>query len=140
MLKCLRRIRSKHCPHGRRRHLVDGCHALGLPVRGRCERQRLAQRHLDHRRCHEAGCRSDLGSIRHIQEVRLIPAHPRDYPDRFGFGFPLRFKVEADDRTLFDSTSADFPNPGDTPVAFPTPGLRAQAIRITATSAVGAQR
>jgi hypothetical protein len=77
---------------------------------------------------------ADFGSMRDVEEIRLIPAHPRDYPDRFGFGFPRRFKVEADGKTIFDSTSADFPNPGDTPVAFPTPGLRAQAIRITATS------
>jgi signal transduction histidine kinase len=75
----------------------------------------------------------DLGLKQGLDEIRLIPAHPSDYPDRFGFGFPRRFKVEADGHTIFESTNADFPNPGDTPVAFPTPGLQAQNIRITAT-------
>ncbi|MFZ2281725.1 MAG: histidine kinase [Prosthecobacter sp.] len=115
------------------RHLVDGAYALGLPV------------HPDE--IHGNGWHSgisttaettkwvqaDLGSPRSIDEIRLIPAHPRDYPERFGFGFPRRFKVEADGKTIFDSTSTDFSNPGDTPVAFPTPGLRAQTIRCTAT-------
>jgi signal transduction histidine kinase len=75
----------------------------------------------------------DLGAVRDVAEIRLIPAHPHDYPDRFGFGFPRRFKVEADGQMIFDGTAADLTNPGDTPVAFPTLGLRAQTIRITAT-------
>jgi signal transduction histidine kinase len=116
------------------KHLVDGCHALGLPVQPDDVNGNGWHSAISITADATKWVQVDLGSMRHIQEVRLIPAHPRDYPDRFGFGFPLRFKIEADDRTLFDSTSADFPNPGDTPVAFPTPGLRAQAIRITATS------
>lgn len=116
------------------KHLVDGCHALGLPVQPDDVNGNGWHSAISITADATKWVQVDLGSMRHIQEVRLIPAHPRDYPDRFGFGFPLRFKIEADDRTLFDSSGVDFPNPGDTPVAFPTPGLRAQAIRITATS------
>jgi signal transduction histidine kinase len=116
------------------RHLVDGCHALGLPVRADDVPNNGWHSAIFTRADSTSWVQADFGSIRDVEEIRLIPAHPRDYPDRFGFGFPRRFKVEADGKTIFDSTSADFPNPGDTPVAFPTPGLRAQAIRITATS------
>jgi signal transduction histidine kinase len=116
------------------RHLVDGCHALGLPVRSDDVPNNGWHSAIFTRADSTSWVQADFGSIRDVEEIRLIPAHPRDYPDRFGFGFPRRFKVEADGKTVFDSTSADFPNPGDTPMAFPTPGLRAQAIRITATS------
>ncbi len=115
------------------RHLVDGTHALGLPVK-------TAERHTNG--WHSAislvpdalkWVQVDLGGKQVVEEIRLIPAHPADYPDRFGFGFPRRFKVEADDQVVFDCASADFPNPGDTPVTLPTPGLQTQTIRITAT-------
>lgn len=116
------------------RHLVDGCHALGLPVRADDVPNNGWHSAIFTRADSTSWVQADFGSVRDVEEIRLIPAHPRDYPDRFGFGFPRRFKVEADGKPIFDSTSADFPNPGDTPVAFPTPGLRAQAIRVTATS------
>lgn len=116
------------------RHLVDGCYALGLPVR-------LDE--VNNNGWHSGISKSadvtkwvqiDFGEARGVDEIRLIPAHPRDYPDRFGFGFPRRFKIEADGHTVFDSTQNDFGNPGDTPVAFRTPGLRIQTLRITANS------
>jgi signal transduction histidine kinase len=115
------------------RHLVDGCYALGLPVQ-----PDEVNGNGWHSAISTAGdatkwVQIDLRSMRHLQEIRLIPAHPRDYPDRFGFGFPQRFKIEADGRTIFDSSEVDFPNPGDTPVAIPTPDLQAQIIRVTAT-------
>ena len=115
------------------KHLVDGCHALGLPVR--LDELNGNGWHSGISSSAEVmkWVQADFGSVRDVQEIRLIPAHPRDYPDRFGFGFPRRFKVEADGQIIFASTSTDFTNPGDTPVAFPTPGLRAQTIRITAT-------
>ncbi len=115
------------------KHLVDGRHALGLPVRP--DEKHGNGWHSEVSSTAEATkwVQLDLGEARDVAEIRLIPAHPPDYPDRFGFGFPRRFKVEADDRTIIDHTSADFTNPGDLPAAFPTPGLRAQTIRITAT-------
>lgn len=115
------------------RHLVDGAYALGLPVQPDEINGNGWHSGISTTADTTKWVQADLGAPRDIEEIRLIPAHPRDYPERFGFGFPRRFKVEADGRTIFDSTSADFSNPGDTPVAFPTPGLRAQTIRCTAT-------
>lgn len=115
------------------KHLVDGCYALGLPVQPDDVNGNGWHSAISTTADATKWVQIDLGSVRQLQEIRLIPAHPRDYPDRFGFGFPQRFKIEADGRMLFDSTGADFPNPGDTPVAIPTPNLRAQIIRVTAT-------
>lgn len=82
----------------------------------------------------------DLGESRPLEEVRLIPALPIDFPDRSGFGFPVRFKVEASDDPEFtsatllrDSTAADIPNPGDGPVSLAADGVTARYVRVTAT-------
>ena len=115
------------------KHLVDGTHALGLPVRAGGKYSNGWHSAISSTTDATKWVQADLGSKQRVEEIRLIPAHPRDYPDRFGFGFPRRFKIEADEQTIFDSTNADFPNPGDTPVAIPTPGLQARNIRITAT-------
>lgn len=115
------------------KHLVDGYHAPGLPVWPDDVQGNGWHSAIFTRPETTSWVQADFGAVREVAEIRLIPAHPRDYPDRFGFGFPRRFKVEADDRMIFDSTGVDFPNPGDMPVSFPTPGLRAQTIHITAT-------
>lgn len=115
------------------RHLVDGTHALGLPVKSDGKYSNGWHSGVSSTADAVKWVQVDWGSKQRVDEIRLIPAHPRDYPDRFGFGFPRRFKVEADDHVVFDSISADFSNPRDTPVAFPTPGLQAQTVRITAT-------
>src|SRR5262249_21160707 len=36
----------------------------------------------------------DLGRSLLIDEIRLIPARPTDFPDTPGFGFPARFRIE----------------------------------------------
>ncbi len=115
------------------KHLVDGCYALGLPVQPDDVNGNGWHSAISATADASKWVQVDLGSVCEVQEIRLIPAHPRDYPDRFGFGFPQRFKIEADGQTIFNSTDADFPNPGDTPVAIPTPNLHAQSIRVTAT-------
>ncbi|MCX6851555.1 MAG: histidine kinase [Verrucomicrobia bacterium] len=112
------------------RHLVDGAYALGLPVHPDEINSNGWHSGISSTAETTKWVQADLVAPRDIQEIRLIPAHPRDYPERFGFGFPRRFKVEADGKTIFDSS--EFSNPGDTPVAFPTPGLHAQTIRCTA--------
>src|SRR5262249_32807301 len=75
-----------------------------------------------------------------LDEVRLIPARPVDFPDTPGFGFPPRFKVEISDdpafasaETIADYTSADLKNPGDVPFVLPLNGQPARCIRVTAT-------
>src|SRR5439155_25929710 len=63
-----------------------------------------------------------------------------DFPDTPGFGFPVRFRVEASDEPGFasaqmisDHTSQDFKNLGDSPVAFPASPREGRFIRVTAT-------
>ncbi|MFN0068059.1 MAG: DUF1549 domain-containing protein [Limisphaerales bacterium] len=82
----------------------------------------------------------DLGEPRALDEIRLIPARPTDFTDTPGFGFPVRFRVEAADTEDFatahvvaDHTAADFVNPGDEPVLLPGGGRRARFVRVTAT-------
>jgi hypothetical protein len=82
----------------------------------------------------------DLGRVMSIDELRLVPARPTDFPDTPGFGFPRRFRVEAaqaddfsDRIILADHSGGDFPNPGDTPAVIPAKGFSARFIRVTAT-------
>jgi len=82
----------------------------------------------------------DLGAELSLDEIRLVPARPRDFADRSGCGFSVRFKVEASTEAdfasptvLLNATSADYPNPGDGIVVIPTAGVRARFIRVTAT-------
>jgi hypothetical protein len=93
----------------------------------------------------------DLGRSIALDEIRLVPARPTDFPDTRGFGFPLRFKVEISEDSSFTNTitvadhiRGDFKNPGDTAVVFSLapaegerPGLTGPAspsrfIRVTA--------
>jgi hypothetical protein len=81
----------------------------------------------------------DLGQELPLDEVRLIPARPTDFPDTPGFGFPARFRVAvADDptfahaETVADHTTADFPNPGDMPYVVRLDGRKARYVRVTA--------
>ncbi len=82
----------------------------------------------------------DLGDELPLDEVRLYPARPKDFPARRGFGFPLRFRVEvANDAefagpiVLLDETQADFVNPAENPVIIPGHEVRARYLRVTAT-------
>lgn len=82
----------------------------------------------------------DLGSALPLDELRLFPARPRDFPARRGFGFPVRFRVElADDPeftkpiSLLDHTRTDFVNPAENPVIIPVREVRAHFVRVTAT-------
>ena len=71
----------------------------------------------------------DLGESVEVARVTLLPAHDTFNGIGAGFGFPVRFKVEAsDDHTFatgvkllwqrYDQTfMADFPNPGLTPLS-----------------------
>jgi signal transduction histidine kinase len=59
----------------------------------------------------------DLGRERVLDEIHLVPAHPRDFADVGGFGFPPRLRVLGRDEgggetVLFESGPAPLPNPG----------------------------
>jgi hypothetical protein len=82
----------------------------------------------------------DLGKPVAIDEIRLIPARPTDFPDTPGFGFPARFRVELSDdaqfrrpRIVLDQSDADLPNPGAEPFVVRAGGMSAQFVRVTAT-------
>ncbi len=81
----------------------------------------------------------DLGASLPVEEVRLFPARPTDFPDTPGFGFPPRFRVAvADDpgfatgRVVADHSAADFPNPGDQSVSLALSGVKGRYVRVTA--------
>jgi mono/diheme cytochrome c family protein len=81
----------------------------------------------------------DLGKSVAIDAVHLIPARPTDFPDTPGFGFPVRFRVDASDDATFvrfvsvtDQTKSDFANPGDAPVVFRPRPTKARYVRVTA--------
>jgi signal transduction histidine kinase len=81
----------------------------------------------------------DFNSTRTIDEIRLYPARPTDFPPRRGFGFPWQFRVETSDSEdfaqalpLFSCESGDFPNPGENPVVIAAHGARARYVRVTA--------
>lgn len=121
-------------------NLVDGFSALGPPVIPESNPGNGWHSGIETTPDTAKWVQVDLGTNKPIQEIRLIPAHPSDYPDRFGFGFPRRFRVEVseaeDFRTphlVFDATTSDFPNPGDNPVAFPVPDSTTRYVRVTAT-------
>jgi signal transduction histidine kinase len=82
----------------------------------------------------------DLGAEMPLDEVRLYPARPKDFPARSGFGFPPRFRVEASSdadfarpTVLLDKTQEDFVNPAENPVIIPVHAVRARYVRMTAT-------
>ncbi len=83
----------------------------------------------------------DLGRSVVIDRVVLRPCYDDFNKIGAGFGFPVRFKVEASDDaqfksgvvTVVDKTAADFANPGITPQPFKSTGATARYVRVTAT-------
>lgn len=84
----------------------------------------------------------DMGKPVRLGEIRLIACYD-DYNDiGAGFGFPVRFKVEAtnqqtftdeNSRSLIDATSADYSNPGANPIEIDPGQEPVRIIRVTAT-------
>lgn len=83
----------------------------------------------------------DLGAPRGVDQVRLIPAYDTFNNIGAGFGFPVRYKVEAANdaefkrevRLLFDGTQADQPNPRTREAVVDVGGAPVRFIRVTAT-------
>jgi mono/diheme cytochrome c family protein len=81
----------------------------------------------------------DLGRRLPIEEIRLVPARPTDFPDSPGFGFPVRFRVELADNpemtgavVVADHSAADFANPGAEHLILRAEGREARFARVTA--------
>ncbi len=82
----------------------------------------------------------DLGAPMPVDEVRMLGGYVVHFPSRPGFGFPVRFKIEAANEPEFtnpillvDHTAQDFPNPANNPVTFPGRHTTARYVRVTAT-------
>ena len=84
----------------------------------------------------------DLGRSVPIEEVRLVPARPVDFPDTPGFGFPVRFRVEVSDDPAFaqgrtmsvaEDERPDAPDIEDEPYVIHADGRTARFVRVTAT-------
>jgi hypothetical protein len=82
----------------------------------------------------------DLGVPRAIDSVRLYPAFKLGQDYFIGYGFPVRFRVEAsndpslsDPKLLVDHTASDFAEPGDQITEFAAGGVFGRYLRITAT-------
>lgn len=88
----------------------------------------------------EAWVEVDLGTRQAIDEIHLVPAHPQELPDSFGFGFPPRFWILADagtpqERELLREVDPPYPaealpNPGAAQVTLALDGLVARTIRL----------
>ena len=67
-----------------------------------------------------------------VKQIVLHGAHDEFNNIGAGFGFPLRFRVEVNGRTIFDRETADFPNPGVTPIVIPV-SEPLKSVRLVAT-------
>ncbi|HVK07896.1 MAG TPA: DUF1549 domain-containing protein, partial [Gemmataceae bacterium] len=83
----------------------------------------------------------DLGAVTALDAVTLIGCHDDFNNIGAGFGFPVRFKIEACDdptfardvRLIADHTGTDYTNPGTSPRDFKAKGVAARYVRVTAT-------
>ncbi len=83
----------------------------------------------------------DLGESRPFDRVVLRPCHDEFNGIGAGFGFPVRFRIEASDDATFrtgvvmvaDETAKDFPSPGLLPYSCKAEGKPARYLRVTAT-------
>lgn len=82
----------------------------------------------------------DLGQPTRIDTIRIVGCHDTFNNIGAGFGFPVRYRIEASDDPKFatsvvvqDRTGADVPNPGVQPQTTSSVGKTARYVRVTAT-------
>lgn len=128
-------------PQWARAHLVDGQSVLGLPLEATPSPSN-GYHSDEHERRQDAAkwVQVDLGKPRPLEEIRLVPSRPRDWALVSGFGFPLRFRVEACEEPAFTRPTLlraedthDFRNPGENFFSVPADGVTARFVRVTAT-------
>lgn len=125
----------ENAPRWQAENLTDG-YLWCLPGHGRHEAEwngfhSAIEREATHRKWVEVS----FSKAEPVEEVHLVPAHPRDFADTAGFGFPPRFRVlgfDAADReiVLLDATEPPFPNPGDATVMIPVGGRLLKRLRV----------
>jgi hypothetical protein len=79
----------------------------------------------------------DLGRSMPIDEIRLVPARPTDFPDTPGFGFPARYRVMLADvagdwRDVWSDDRADDLNHLDEPEVIRLEAMSGRYIRVAA--------
>ena len=81
----------------------------------------------------------DLGTDRVIEQVTLYPTTPAGFEHVKGFGFPIRFRIDASNdpdfrerQVIADLTHEDYPSPGDDFRSFNAKGVRGRYVRVTA--------
>ena len=125
---------------GRPDFLTDSQSALGAPLAREPSRTLGYHSELVSSADRLKWVQVDLGVPARIDEIRMVGGYVVQFPSRPGFGFPVRFKIEAADEPEFirpvpvaDQTAADYTNPASNPVTFPVPGTTARYVRVTAT-------
>lgn len=84
----------------------------------------------------------DLGKQQTIASISLHPARPYNWrEDAPGFGFPVRYRIEASDdpefknpTVLVDKSGADQPNPKEESVKLDFPPVETRYVRLTVTN------
>ncbi len=79
----------------------------------------------------------DLGEVRVIDEVRLIPADPDNYVFDLNTGFPKSFSIQVSNDPDFEEktdvlpfSAPSFRNPGNNPVTFPAHQVSGRYVRV----------
>ncbi|MFV1994313.1 MAG: histidine kinase, partial [Verrucomicrobiales bacterium] len=123
--------------------LVDGFTALGQPRLRQSGGSSGYHSQTHERENTEVWVQIDLGASRVVNEIRMLPAHPR--PNfasihSYGYGFPSQFRIELshdpemdDASVLYQRTAGLFPNPGDNVVCLPVDDRAGRYLRLTAT-------
>jgi len=126
-------------PRWRPEALTDGVSATARPVERRLQPTNGYHGAIESTADSPQWVQVDLGRAFPIDQVRLVPARPMDFPDTIGFGFPVRFKVEASNESdlsganvVADRTREDFANPGDRRVLLDGGGMVGRYVRVTA--------
>ena len=140
------------------RNMVDG-YFWCLPLRGREASPANGYQSTVSARANVNGqtwVEVDLGAAQPLDEVHLVPAHPRGLADLPGYGFPPRFLVLGDadspeEKLIHNETKRPYPlpadgkiptpdplsvlpNPGAVQIMVSTPGLIARRVRVSCDS------
>lgn len=125
------------------RNLTDG-YFWCLPLRGDESTIANGYRSASHKRPvvdEQVWVEVDLGASEALDEIHLVPTHPRDVADLPGYGFPTHFRVLAeagtpDENELLRETAPRYPgealpNPGAAQLMLNVQGLSARRVRVT---------
>ena len=123
--------------------LVDGQSILGPPVTGEPGPNGFRTKSFDKKE-QSAWVQIDLEHEVEIQEVRLLPAWTAEFPERRGYGFPTKFKVEVSNQASMANPKLvgeynSNASPRENPVTIRGNSTAGRYIRLTATglSSVG---